>query len=189
MSQIDLRNIDSFILNERCKIIEEAEELLYIGRGVSSTLYIDLSGLKGITHIINAKLILFTVPLNNRYKLHDKMEYSIAPLLDFINVYDECYTWPKIDDTNEIAFEIDKKQSYIEVDVTTIVKKWMSNELENKGVCIKGHSEYSCVGFAGNLFEVKHMHPFLRVQYESCEQGLYPIHHNIIELPTQVSIL
>lgn len=144
--------------------------LLYLGgsQNFISCLYFDLPTNINIEDIKNVKLILFkyTFIENSQIKYcRNKHEflYCVAPLLDFFSPFSCQYSLPKADYKNKSFFTNNKKLSYIEIDITEIVKSWMTNKIENRGLLLVTNNNYDVLSFVSEKTCMPKTQPFIRL--------------------------
>lgn len=183
MSILDLTCYESFYLSRDYHYNNRRKESLFLGQDYMHNyliyLYFNLPPYSYLKHLKQARLILFKLPLTNSKNLDS--EYSIFPLLVFLNIY--CYTFstPRIDDSRKIVFKDNYCYSYTDVDITCIINAWIKEEIENKGIILLGNEDSRLISYASNQYDIKGMQPMIRIIYdEDCYcQALSTIPCNI----------
>jgi hypothetical protein len=170
MSLIDLKCQESICFSEDCNYINTENENLLLGRSDYCDyliyLYFDLIPCLFSKEIKQAKLILFKLPpkLRNRiYYRNQNVKYSIYPLMDFFSIYNCC---PNIEYNQIVNFEDRQCFSYSEIDITPIIKSWIDEEIENKGLLLMGNKYARIITYASDRYRIIGMQPRLRLIYE-----------------------
>lgn len=170
MSLIDLKCQESISFSKNCNYINKDNENLLLGRSDYCDyliyLYFDLLPCSFLKDIKQAKLILFKLPpklRNQIYYRNQYAKYSVYPLMDFFSIYYCCLN---IEYSQEVNFEDKHCCSYSEVDITSIVKTWIDEEIENKGLLLTGNIDTRVITYASDRYRIKGMQPRLRLIYE-----------------------
>lgn len=160
MSIIDLNCKEAIsFTNNGCFINEK--KFLLLDNDYLIYLLFDFVPYSCLKHLKQARLILFKLPDKcMKYQIDNK--YIIYPLTEFFSIYSCLY----VDYSRGYTFEGSRYCSFIEMDITDIVEAWLKEEIENKGLLLKGHNSFQYNIFASEKYEVKGMRPMLRIIYE-----------------------
>lgn len=118
-----------------------------------------------------AKLVLFRVPdvcgglqngLQNRFA-----GYGVYPLTVFFSPYCIASLRQGILQNMGIGFWQDPLQCYTEVDVTSIVRAWLGEQTENKGLLLTGCCDAPLVTFASHQNGMEAIRPKLRLVFDT----------------------
>lgn len=136
--------------------------------------------------LTQARLILFKIPpsdLLSRNEESLESRYKVYPLLDFFNIYSCLFSPPDIDYGRKIVFHNNENSSYTEIDITQIVKDWVENEIENKGLLLTGSKNSKNITYASDRYKVAGMRPMIRLTYEGID-----VCHELSCVPCEVKI-
>ncbi len=167
MSLLDLECQKSVSSSKDCLYIDGNKEYLRLGCDYQIYLSFSFPPYSCLKYLKQAKLILFKIPAQFfGVQTTDKCDhYSIYPLLDFFSPYSCIFTPPAIDFSRKETFEDNECSSYTEADITPIVKAWINEEVENKGILLTGNLETRLITYASDRYIIKGLHPFLRLNY------------------------
>jgi len=172
MGYIDLTCWESVSLRNGNTCCANNNEKLHIGCNFETYLFFELPAAAFFDHLITARLILFKIPMNfNKTSLRSN-QYSVYPLLDFFNIYSNCYTPPKTDDNLRVDYEDQACTGYTDIDITAVVNAWIDGKPENKGLLLNGAPNAHHLVYASNQFETAGMRPMLRLTYEYISKPL-----------------
>ncbi|WP_304341228.1 hypothetical protein [Metaclostridioides mangenotii] len=170
MSLIDLKCQESICFSKDCNYINKENENLLLGHSDYCDyliyLYFDLLPCSFLKDIKQAKLILFKLPPKLRNQIYYRNQcayYSVYPLMDFFSIYSRCLD---IEYSQVVNFEDKHCCSYSEVDITSIVKTWIDEAVENKGLLLTGNIDTRIITYASDRYRIKGMQPRLRLIYE-----------------------
>lgn len=190
MKLLDLKAKEAVSTSDDCNFFYNGDNLL-LGRGFRQDymmhLFFDLhmGQVFCSRQLEQAKLVLFKKPLNNYCSSSQSNDnkYGLYPLLDFFNAYTCDFCPPAVDQGMEILFENNSCLSYTEIDVTDIVKAWMSGDIENKGLLLIGIGDSPLISYVSSNFCVKGMRPLLRLIYEGeCEHHTFKCIQSIVQV-------
>ena len=152
----------------------DVNDRLYLGYGFQTYLFFSLPSEILFKEDVRARLILYKIPSTvvPISSFPPENHYWICPLLDFFSIYSNWYTPPRTDDLLRVHYEDQKKCSYTEIDLTAIVKAWIKNEPENKGLLLVGDPHARYLTYASARYSVPGMRPVLRLTYEAVSQPL-----------------
>lgn len=190
MKLVDLKAKDAVSVSDDCSSSCNGDNLL-IGRGFCQDyvlhLFFDLrmGQVYCSMQLEQAKLVLFKKPLNtiSNSSSSENNAYGLYPLLDFFNVYMSNFCTPAVDKSMEVLFENDSDVGYTEIDITDIVKAWISGDIENKGLLLVGIMDSPLISYASSNFPIKGMQPLLRLIYDGeCEHHIFKCIQSIVEV-------
>lgn len=144
-----------------------------------SYLFFDMNGIAGDIVVLSAVLVLF--------KLADffnspTQRFLMNPLREQFSSFSTYENDCLIDTDPELKREFlpFTKKVAIEIDITTIFRKWLENTLVNRGVVIKDGVytkpcilSHTCFGSAYNKDNM--LIPFIRVHFKSNSAGILPV--------------
>lgn len=189
MAQIEIFKINTLVMQFDYTHKEVDERELKVGKGYFTYMRFNLAGANHLSKVTEAKLTLFKIPMEQSRNHRVDWKYKIVPLLDYVNVCSGYYDRPKVDEQWATFFKNNENRGYIEVDLTEMVNEWLTGGLENRGILIAGRRGSNLLKLAGPKDEMKLMRPFLRITYETKSEDTPPVHANIIELPSKVTII
>jgi len=169
MSLLDLTCQNSVSSSKDCCHIDRKKECLCLGNNYQIYLSFNLpASYSCLRNLQQARLILFKIPTLNSENQTIKgcNSYSIYPLLDFFSIYSCLFTPPKIDYSKREKFQVEECSSYTDVDITSIVKAWINQEIENKGLVLIGNNDSVPITYASDRNKIKGLRPILRLIYE-----------------------
>ncbi len=174
MAYMDLPCCKSICLPNDIEYNTSKNEILYIGCSFETYLFFKLPPAAFLNPLKSARLILFKVPLNTaeNFSIPKSNYYSIYPLLDFFSIYTNWYRPPEIDAGLGLDFKDIPCISYTEIDITTIVKAWLNEKPENKGLLLTSAPNARLMAFASNQYNRAGMRPILRLTYMGISQPL-----------------
>lgn len=193
MKLVDLKVKDAISASNDCSSSYNGYNLL-LGRGFCQDyalhLFFDLrmGQVYCSMQLEQAKLVLFKKPLNSisHCAPSDNNAYGLYPLLDFFNVYMCNFCAPAVDKSMEVLFENNSYLGYTEIDITDIVKAWITGDIENKGLLLMGIGDSPLMSYASSNFPVKGMQPFLRLIYDGeCEHHSFKCIQSIVEVQSR----
>ncbi len=190
MSILDLMCKDSVSFsNNRCNT-KINNTILHLGghHKYLSCLYFDFPPYSCLKNLKSAKLILFKHPMS-QYKTFDSKcdyrgkcdchvgcnrHYIVSPLLEFFSAYSCLYSVPKADFSKKMKFDDDVSLCYTEIDITEIVKEWIDDNMENKGLMLIGNDSNKLISYASEKNDIPRMCPIIRLIYKenTCCWGL-----------------
>jgi|GEM_PF-611531 hypothetical protein len=169
MKILDIACRDSLNFAKECCHPAKQRDFLILGYNNPLYIFFDLPVNLYNCKLLQTKLILFKIPpFDFQHETDECMEnrYNIYPLLNFFSIYDCCFSPPNIDDDRKIIFHNNKNSSYSEIDITRIVKTWLCNKIENKGLMLTGSKNSPNIIYASNSYKIPGMRPFVRISYE-----------------------
>jgi hypothetical protein len=175
MSIMDLKcqeSVSSF--RNYCNYYKD-KNYLYLGGDYNTYLSFPLPPYSFIKHLKQAKPILYKIYAQyiTAQTKYDSAQYDVYPLLDFFNYYICRFAPPAVDDNRVETFTDHGCCGYSEVDITRIVKSWIHEEIENKGLVLKGHNNAKFITYASDCYDIQGMRPILRLVYE--ENSICPV--------------
>ena len=171
MSILDLRCQEAVsFLSGSCNACVATETLL-LGGDNQIFLSFDFPPYAYLKLLKQAKLILFKIPLQMK-TASDYTSYSAYPLLDYFSVYSCMYDPPMADYGRHEIFVDKQSCAYTEADITNVVKDWIEEEIENKGLLLTGNINKRLITYASGQYHRKGMRPKLRLIYE--DSGICP---------------
>ncbi|PHV72329.1 hypothetical protein CS063_02305 [Sporanaerobium hydrogeniformans] len=173
MSLMDLKCQESIYITEECCYNDNDAERLLLGKDYHRRylvyLFFDLPPYAYIRSLKEARIILFKLPQVKQNDINLKKQcvrYSVGALLNFFSIY-SCNCSPTFIDSNQIVtFQDEYCCSYTEIDITHIVKTWIEEKIENKGVLLYGNENAPLIIYASNRYKIQGMQPRLRLIYE-----------------------
>ena len=78
---------------------------------------------------------------------------------------------------------------YTEINITPILREWIKEKLENKGVLLLGEIDSKWIVYGSEQMCSTAMRHFLRVKYEKQQQKCLYLHEPEIPLPCSIKIL
>lgn len=173
MSLMDLKCQESIYITERGCYNAKDKKSLLVGEDYCNQyliyLFFSLPSYSYIRNLKEARLILFKLPQVGDDDANLNQEcgnYSVAPLVDFFSIYGCNYSPACIDYSQIITFREECCCSYMEVNITRIIKTWIEEKIENKGLLLYGNKEAPLVIYASNRYRIEGMRPKLRLVYE-----------------------
>ncbi len=145
-----------------------------------SYLHFDVESLKKQAEIAYAKMVLFKIPRGCEAV---KESYACVPAKDYMTPYSYCYEAPALETGYELTFEVDERSAYVEIDVTAMLKAWLTGTIKDRGIIIYGkpHTQLSYFGTLDN----KNMAPILEIGiYKEDLEPVAPIY----SFPLQIKI-
>lgn len=184
MSVIDLECIKSeYCIACGCHNVP-AGQLLRLGQCNGKlfevALFFHLPPAVGSHQIKQARLFLFKVTQEVCCSCPENMEneYSAYPLLEFFGS-GCCFDTPQYDKNLHVEFRDRACISDTEIDITKLVKAWVSEQIDNKGILLQG-----CKGDLLTYASIRHkdmgMRPFVRISYQE--------NHSLVSVPCSVVI-
>ena len=169
----DLRCQESIYMTEHCYYSNSNNEILLLGKACQSRyicyLFFELPPCFCVQNLVEVRLILFKVPQENKKDMSVKNQYAryrVGPLLDFFSIY-SCYYGPMcVDEYLTVSFTDEYCYSYVEIDITNIVRAWMQGNIENRGLLLSGNKYAPLISHASNQFKIDAMRPRMRVTYK-----------------------
>jgi hypothetical protein len=172
MSIMDIRCWESLSTNRDCSRVCASPDRLLLGADFQSYLIFELPPYAYLKQLKKASLILYKIPTPYaaaRKESSEECSYSVRPLQTLFTPFSYLYTAPKEDEDHISSYLDLERDSYTQVDITEIVKAWVSEELENMGLILKGEPDARLVTYASEHYSRREMYPMLRLQYEdSC---------------------
>ncbi len=140
---------------------------LFVGGNFAAYLFFELPVPGFNAPLQSAKVVLFKLPVCERRQMFILPcgNYTVRPLLDFFSPYSNCYTAPRQDEKLAVTYMDNSYAAYTEIDVMPIVREWLKNQPENKGLAITGR-EASVLTYASAFYAESGMRPFLRLIYK-----------------------
>ena len=173
MSILDLKSLESVSYSKDCQHIESDRKYLYLGRDYQICLSFELPPYSCIKKLLQAKLILFKIPTPCEEEpiKSDSPFYSVYPLLDYFSVFNCMYEPPAFDYDMGKFFEDSESCCYTEADVSCIVRAWIDDKIENRGLFLASKRNSRLITYASDTYEIIGMRPMLRLTYEKsiCE--------------------
>jgi hypothetical protein len=174
MGYIDLNCWESVSLLNGSACGANTGDKLHVGCNFETYLFFELPSAAFCSRLITARLILFKIPMNSD-EVHTTPwcnQYRVYPLLDFLNIYGNCYTPPRTDDNLRVDYQDQPCTGYADIDITEIVRAWLNKNPENKGLLLNGAPNAHLLSYASNKFETAGMRPMLRLTYEYFDEPL-----------------
>lgn len=194
MSILDVycRNSIVFTNNDYC----EGEVNICVGKldGYCywSTLFFELSQIPNNIYLNEATIILFKIPISVGqccYYGEKGNKYEMAPLINYASPYTYRYHELHTEELLKQTFEVTPQSAYTEIDITNIVKSWLNEELENKGLLLTGDKSSKLIVYGSELDSNLALRPFLRIKYEKGHLPYPNVLEPSIELPSTVKII
>lgn len=140
---------------------------LRVGFNFNTYLYFEIPPLAFMGQIERASLILFKIPINTGQEpAHlQRGGYCICPLMDFFSAYSNWFLPPRSDESLCCQYEDHLRMSYTQIDVTQIVRAWIRNDPENKGLFLTASPDVRPIVYASDRYVLPGMRPFLRLTY------------------------
>lgn len=136
-------------------------------------LFFPLPSCMCIRHLKQARLILFKMPQEDRaYSGANEVggQYYVGPLVDFFSIYSDQYGGLVIEDSQVVIFKDTYCCSYTDIDITSIVKSWLEEKIENKGLLLYGSRDASLLTYASSRYSIEGMRPRIRLVYENFDE-------------------
>lgn len=174
MSLLDLECQDSICCLRNYSDVYKERESLLLGKDNSYDyiiyLYFNFPAYSYLKYLKEARLILGKLPTNDE-KLqtiyeNQNSKYSVYPLLDFFSVFSSVFSNARLDYNRKVIFGNKGCYSYTEVDITTIIKACINEEIENKGLLLMGNNDAQQIVYASNHYDTIGMRPKLRLIYD-----------------------
>lgn len=169
ITDLTCRESISLLNGNPCR--ENENDQLYFGGPFQTFLFFDLPPPAFFSGLKKAELILFKIPAETAAAPCASCHYA-RPLLDFFNVFYNCYTPPRTDDNLCAVYRDRPRDGYAEIDVTGIVNAWLNSRPENKGLLIESDPDARGIVFASMRYNIRGMRPFLRLTYEGITRPL-----------------
>lgn len=175
MSLLDLKCQDSICCSKNYSDIYKKRKSLLLGKDnfydYMIYLYFNFPTYSCFKYLKEARLILCKIPVNSEeFKeascKNENSEYSVYPLLDFFSIYSSIFSNARLDYNLKVNFEDKGFYSYTEVDITSIIKAWTKEEIENKGLILMGNHDAEPILYASNRYNTIGMQPKLRLIYD-----------------------
>ena len=198
MSLMDLTCKDSISYSKRCNKDIDGD-ILYLGNYYRCNylicLYFALPRYSVLQKLKKASLVLYKLPEDHndcrRYKRYNKHEqckkykdkYIVCPLEDYFSAYSRDFSIPDPDFDRKKEFRDTIHSCFTEIDITDIVKDWINEEIENRGLILLGRKDSHLIIYASKKCSISRMCPTLRLIYE--EKGLG---HRYITIPCEVDV-
>ena len=154
-----------------CPIAQETYHLFVGNRGncrFFSYLYFNLPPLQTLGSIQSVSLDLFQTPLYPfrpvSHTCTAPEAYLLYPLKDFYTQYSSAYP-PIIDYNNGQLFYTTSSHTTTEIDVTKLVKKWITGELPNKGLILLDTCSDQIIAYGSYSSGQPDIVPFIRINY------------------------
>ncbi|WP_099204152.1 DNRLRE domain-containing protein [Scatolibacter rhodanostii] len=174
MAMIDIKCTESISQIPKSQYTVYQNDKLYLGCNSQICLFFELPLFIFLNQIKSARLILFKIPLQEPICLDTRNNrYTVYPFLDFFSVYGHCYETPQVVDNLSIEYKDQIEKSYTEVDITEIVKAWIDQSLENKGILLRADPLAAYLAYASNRYKIRGMHPILRITLDGVN---FPMH-------------
>ena len=168
MSLIDVKCEESFYLTNDCCYIKNEPHNLLLGHDCTNDysiyLHFNLPPYYYLQNLKQARLLLFKLAFSNCQNQDAK--YNICPLLDFLGFYYCTDSIPAIDNSRKVTFQDSDCSVYTEIDITSIVKSWIKEDIENKGLLISGNDCSHIIDYASSQYAIKGFRPMLRLIYD-----------------------
>ena len=173
MSLIDLVCKESiYVTQEGCYCAKDRKHLL-LGEACwnqyVSYLFFSLPRYSGIGCLKQARLILFKVPQEDQASSCSsgvRVAYYVGPLIDFFSIYSYHYGSLTIERNQIVTFQDNVCCSYTEIDITSIVRNWLEDKIENKGILLYASRAASLITYASSRYSIESMRPRIRLIYE-----------------------
>lgn len=198
MSIMDLTCKDSISYSKRCNKDIDGDSL-YLGSYYRCNylicLYFALPRYSFLQKLKKASLILYKMPEDHderrRYRRYNKNEqyknykdqYIVCPLEDYFSAYSSDFSIPDPDFDRKQEFRDIIHSCFTEIDITDIVKDWINEEIENRGLILLGKKDSHLITYASKKCSISRMCPTLRLIYE--EKGFG---HGYITIPCEVGV-
>ena len=186
MSILDLVCRDSISFSENSSGTKINDKILLLGgrQNYISCFYFELPNYLSLKNLKSAKLILFKDPISKHRDSdiecsHEKWDctkgnnnnhyYSVAPLLEFFSRYSAFYSVPKAYFSSKVKFYDNDGICYTEIDITKIVKDWINESVENKGLILTGHNNSRLICYASEKGDILRMSPIIRLIYQGSD--------------------
>lgn len=140
------------------------EESLVLGRNYQIYLSFELPADYYLKNLKEAKLVLYKLPMVVQNE--GSSEYEVYPLLDFFSAFSGVFDRPAVDEERKETFTDQESCAYSEADITSIVKAFLGEKVENKGILLTGSEETRIITYASDGYEIRGMRPMLRLIYE-----------------------
>ncbi|MFA9464301.1 MAG: DNRLRE domain-containing protein [Velocimicrobium sp.] len=185
MSVLDIKCDNAVSSTKNCCCMEKNKGYLRLGCEYQIYVSFNLPSYSYLESLKEARLILFKIPMQGRDNLVDKEcnDYSVYPLLDFFSNYSCMYLPPQLDFSRKKSFVDKECVNHTEVDITDIVKAWIHEEIENKGLLLTGKDDTRGITYASDRYSINGMRPMLRLIYEDVS-----ICHPLTMIPCTIEI-
>lgn len=181
MNVLDLTCVNSVSFSQTCKT---SRQMLCAGGpdGFISCLYFEIPGHIYGKEIESARLILYKYPpyemyysrCDTAYKCnalcddtHDCRPANLmaCPLLEFFSKFSPSYSIPRSDCSMTVICPIDERLCYTEIDITGIVKQWIQNTMDNRGLLVTGCCPSRAACYVSEKEPDGGLHPTMRLIY------------------------
>lgn len=177
MSLIDLECKESIYMAQGgCYNAKDRKHLL-LGEACRNQyfiyLFFALPSYMCIKYLKQARLILFKMPQEDRvYSGANEScgQYYVGPLIDFFSIYSDQYGGLAIEESQVVVFKDAYCCSYTDIDITSILKSWLEEKIENKGLLLYSSREASLLTYASSRYSIEGMRPRIRLIYENFEE-------------------
>jgi len=164
LSILDLNCRESVSLpKEGCNLCG-CEESLLLGGNYQIYLSFELPPDYYLKNLKQAKLVLYKLPMI--VQSEGSSDYEIYPLLNFFSAFSGVFEPPAVDEERKETFTDQESCAYSEADITNIVKAFLGEKVENKGLLLTGSEETRIITYASDRYERRGMRPMLRLIYE-----------------------
>jgi hypothetical protein len=174
VSYVDLTCRESVSLLNGNFFYKNRSDHLHLGCGFITYLFFELPLPSFIGRLEKAELVLYKIPADtNELPYSPECDrYFIYLLLDYFNIFGNCYEPPRIDECLGVEFIDHARIGYDDVDITKIVEAWLGSGPENKGLLLTGTPDARRLVYASDRFEAPGMRPMLRLTYEGVTRPL-----------------
>lgn len=169
MPYIDLRCRESAYIPNECTNAITGRDRLMLGGNYKTYLFWDLQSYSYAKKVKQASIILYKIPTEYNSaccQCDQESQYEIYPLLNYFSIYCARYNQPEIDTKLEVQFQQEEQASYLKIDITKIVEKWLNQDLDNKGLLIEGCDNLNILTIASSSNRSKIVHPRLIIRYD-----------------------
>lgn len=174
MSLIDLECKESIYMAQGGGYNAKDRKHLLLGEACRNQymiyLFFTLPSYMCIKYLKQARLILFKMPQEDRAcsgANESCGQYYVGPLMDFFSIYSDQYGGLTIQESQVVKFKDTYCCSYTDIDITSIVKGWLEEKIENKGLLLYGSREASLLTYASSRYSIEGMRPRIRLIYEN----------------------
>ncbi len=170
---MDLKCTESVSSSKDCQYIESDRKYLRLGHDYQIYLSFELPPYSCIKNLLQAKLLLFKISTTceEEQKRSECQFHSVYPLLDYFSAFSCMYEPPDFDCGLGEMFEDLESCCYTEADISLIVRAWIDEEIENRGLLLTGKRSSRIITYASDTYDIRGMQPMLRLAYEEsvCE--------------------
>lgn len=169
MATLDIDCSQSFSFALPCTFPCKNSGRLFLGCGYQLFLFFKIPYYASFYSVKRASLILFKTPdiCMRQYPPNSPSQYFAYPLLELYSPYGCIYGPPVVDEGRQATFYDTLNGCSTEVDITNIVRAWIGDCMENKGLVLTASEGSNSLVYASDRLEFAGMNPMLRLVFEN----------------------